>query len=119
MDNMDRRFFVGPAKRGRTMNSATLSTAPRIAADSPELEPLVAILNRLPGRRISPNTRWRWVHLGVDGIRLPALSIGCKWYSTQAAVNWFFEARTQAVLSSCEQPCDDDVTEAELAAVGL
>lgn len=101
------------------MDRVTLSTAPKISADSPDLEPLVSLLSRLPGKQASPSTRWRWVRFGADGIRLPALTICGKWYSTQAAVNWFFEARTQAALSSCDQRCDDDVTDAELAAVGL
>lgn len=75
------------------MNGAKLSSAPKLSADSPSLEPVGTLFSRLPSKRIAPNTQWRWIHRGVNGIRLPALHIGGKWYSTQAAVNWFFEAK--------------------------
>ncbi len=96
-----------------------LSPPPRLTASTPELVPLIPLLSRLPTGLPSPHTRWRWIRKGVSGVRLPAVLIADRWYSTQEAVDWFIAARTQRALDDALPEEMSDVSVDELAAVGL
>ena len=94
--------------------------APEVSVRTPGLVPLPALLKFLPEGRPSPQTLWRWTHgLSADGIRLPAIKVGRKWYSTREALDWFLAARTQTSLDRSEATAADDATDDELAAVRL
>ncbi len=78
------------------------------------------------GRPITPSTVWRWVRKGLEGldgqrIRLEVVYRGNTPYVTTEAVQQFYAAVTHARLERMRrtQERPSDVTEAELAAVGL
>ncbi|HMF11675.1 MAG TPA: DUF1580 domain-containing protein [Gemmataceae bacterium] len=63
------------------------------------------------GRRVNFSTLFRWVATGLRGIRLEAVRIGGRFYTTQAALQRFAERLTEATLpeepatpsTQCEQ----------------
>ena len=97
--------------------------SPKLTPFSEGLAPLSKLLRQIPGVKASPQNNWRWVHRGVSGgIKLPAILIADRWYSTPEAVSWFFQARTKHRLESSVFNRDEtvcDVTDDELASVGL
>lgn len=79
----------------------------------------------IPGNR-NPSTSWRWINRGIAGrdgerIRLQVWYVGRQPHTTEAAVREFIEAVTAARLARMQQSQQQaaDVTDAELAAVGL
>ena len=97
-------------------------------AETKDLIPLnQAIRAEIPGEP-SISTGWRWVTRGLapvnDGeprLKLAVLYSGNKPYTTRAAIREFCQRATQARMTRIErtQQRADDVTDAELEAVGL
>ena len=97
-------------------------------AKTKDLIPLYqAVRTEIPSEP-SAATVWRWVTRGLapanDGesrIKLEVLYVGSRPHTTRAAIRDFINRATQARLQCMErtQQRQVDVTEAELAAVGL
>lgn len=101
------------------MPTATES-APVITPRSEGLAPVSDLLRRVPGRgRTTPATRSRWILHGVDGVRLPAIRISSRWYSTDECVDWFFSERTRRLIESADDSQADAPSKSDRAAVGL
>lgn len=57
------------------------------------------------GRPLDRASMHRWVSTGVRGLKLPAIRVGGRWFSTVAALRWFVEARTrQASVRRATKP---------------
>ena len=88
-----------------------------------ELQPLNKI--PIPGSP-NPSSRWRWMTRGVNGVDGDKIKLRC-WYvanrpfTTDAAVSEFLSACTDAQEIKAERRSarTEDVSEAELAEVGL
>jgi hypothetical protein len=50
------------------------------------------------GRRISDVTAWRWITRGISGVRLDALRLGKRWFTSQEALGRF-----GAELAACSR----------------
>ena len=97
-------------------------------AETKDLIPLSkAIRTEIPGAP-SVTTTWRWVTRGlapaVDGeprVKLAVVYVGNKPFTTRTAIRDFIERATQARLARLQRTQDraDDVTDNELASVGL
>ncbi|MCA8996747.1 MAG: hypothetical protein KDA80_07175 [Planctomycetaceae bacterium] len=96
-----------------------MNAAPAVTPRSKGLEPVNALCKKLPGGNTTPATRTRWILYGVDGIRLPAIRIGRKWFSTPEAIDWFFEERTRKLLASADDSQGDVPSQSDRSAVGL
>ncbi len=89
-----------------------------------KLEEARKIANRVLGNGIAPNTIYRWIRKGSNGVRLEAIKAGRKWLTTQSAFNEFLKARTESALQDDAVPDTEngipaDVSQEELEAVGL
>ena len=90
------------------------------------LQPLhQAIRQVIPGT-LNPSTPWRWINRGIAGlngerIKLSVTYVGRAPHTTQAAVRQWLADVTEARLARMArtQQRADDVTAAELEAVGL
>ncbi len=64
------------------------------------IKPLAAAARTVPGRKpgagINPATVWRWAMRGVKGVRLETLLVGGTRYTSDEALQRFFEATTAA-----------------------
>ncbi len=49
---------------------------------------------RPDGRVLTRASVNRWVTRGVCGIRMPAIRVGNRWFSTEEALHWFVKAST-------------------------
>jgi len=82
-------------------------------ATAEQLTPLSQLLTRVLGKRPAPATMWRWLNLGVkvgdQRVKLDAVRIGCKLYSTAEAVADFIAAQNPA-------PAEDAPTDGERSA---
>ncbi len=57
------------------------------------LKQAVSILpQRAAGRPFRVAVLYRWLHAGVYGIRLEGCRVGGRWYTSQAALQRFFDA---------------------------
>lgn len=67
-----------------------------LAEDVLTLAEARAEIARSTGRRCRPDkaTMHRWIHRGVDGIRLEAVRLGRQWFTSRQAITRFVEART-------------------------
>lgn len=56
-----------------------------------------AEIARVTGRRVRPDksTMHRWIHRGVDGIRLEAIRLGREWVTSRQAITRFAVARSE------------------------
>lgn len=91
--------------------------------DSRKLQPLNDALRQETSRDFNPSTAWRWVRRGIAGpdgerIKLKCWYIGRAPFTSAAAVREFIDAVTAARSASIQHP-RGEVTDAELAAVGL
>ncbi len=82
------------------------------------------LASKVFGNAIAPNTCYRWIRTGSNGVQLEAIKAGRKWLTTEAAFNEFLQARTEAALDADPVPdagngVADDVSQEELEAVGL
>jgi hypothetical protein len=97
-------------------------------AETKDLIPLnEAVRTEIPGSP-SISTAWRWItrglapaHDGEPRIKLAILYAGNKPFTTRKVIREFIERATQARLARMQrtQSKADDVTDEELAAVGL
>lgn len=83
---------------------------------APKLRPVSDIALERTGRSVGKTTRWRWVHEGVNGIRLSAAFVNGQWHTTDDAFSTFIRARTAKMLAP---RCGHDDSDAALAAAGL
>lgn len=102
------------------MHNANANAAPD------RLQPLNAAIRGVVEANINPSTSWRWVTRGFAGlngerIKLPVTYVGRTPHTTQAAVRQWLADVTEARLARMArtQQRADDVTAAELEAVGL
>ena len=84
------------------------------------------IPRRSDGKPINPSTVWRWNRKGLEGldgerIKLPFIYVGRRPFVTQAAIDEFFQAVTEAKLERHRRAEDQaaDVSDEELQAAGL
>ncbi len=64
-----------------------------------QLIPVTTLAQERLGKRISPATRWRWIHRGVaGGIKLVAVCVSGEWMTTREAFAEFIQAQTDAAL---------------------
>lgn len=71
-----------------------------------ELIPLKEVHNYVPapgGNKVSLPTVWRWVTLGVKGVRLEAVRYGRRWFTTQAALDTFSRQLAEKSISDLEK----------------
>lgn len=85
--------------------------------------PLSKAARSIPGRKVSPQTIYRWVSQGLDGVRLEAINVGGRMQTSQEALTRFFQAVTAAKRQP-EQAGESDSgrsthTERRLEAAGL
>lgn len=92
-----------------------------------ELKAFSKALRSLP-KPPSPSTAWRWrtvgVHVGGQRIRLDAVRVGGRWYTTDEAVGEFIQRQTEAALAQPESGDDSpskrpEATERRLGEAGL
>jgi hypothetical protein len=103
-----------------------LQTENTTAAGDNTLQPLNDVIREeIPGSK-NPSTPWRWITRGIAGlngerIRLKVWYVGRAPHTTKTAVRQWLEAVTEARLARMArtQQRADDVTDAELEAVGL
>lgn len=89
-----------------------------------ELIEVRKLASKVFGNAVCPNTVYRWIRRGSNGVRLEAIKAGRKWLTTESAFNEFLQARTAAAIEAdlpadAENGIPADVTEEELEAVGL
>jgi len=89
-----------------------------------ELIEVRKLASQVFGNSVSPNTCYRWIRKGSNGVCLQAIKAGRKWLTTEAAFNRFLQARTESALKADFTPTTDkgfpaDVSQEELEAVGL
>ena len=78
----------------------------------------------VPGK---PNvaTLWRWMHNGVRGIRLEAVPVGGRWFTSKEAIERFLAAQAQragqkvTAIESAAQKASIAKAERKLAAAGI
>jgi len=78
----------------------------------------------VPGR---PNvaTIWRWAHQGVRGVRLEAVPVGGRWFTSREAIQRFLTAQAQragqkvSATESAAQKARIAKAERKLAAAGI
>ncbi len=103
-----------------------MQTENTTAAGDNTLQPLNDVIREeIPGSK-NPSTPWRWITRGIAGlngerIRLKVWYVGRAPHTTKTAVRQWLEAVTEARLARMArtQQRADDVTDAELEAVGL
>lgn len=90
------------------------------------LGPLNDVVQLVIRGQMNPSTAWRWITRGIAGengerIRLQAWYVGRRPYTTPTAVREFIQRVTAARLASLQHAHlpNTDVSDAELAAVGL
>lgn len=86
----------------------------------PGLRPIHGLIEARIGKRISAPCLWRWVHKGVNGVRLETVRIGGRQFSTEAALTRFFELQNvppEQVQDAPEGRTPE--TAGKLAAAGL
>lgn len=74
------------------------------------------------GRRVSPQSVWRWIVKGCSGAKLEAVRVSGKWHTTPAAFAAFIEAQTASALPvpEAEEDCRrTEATERRLREAGL
>ncbi len=54
----------------------------------------------------SPPVLLRWIRDGSHGVKLPAVKIGRRWYSTAELFNQFVAEQTEAALANASKPSD-------------
>lgn len=69
-----------------------------------DLIPLAKAARLLPadaqGRRVNPQTVWRWHRVGVSGVTLEAIKIGRRVFTSKAALDRFIRATSGAPAAS-------------------
>ena len=86
-----------------------------------ELIPIGELVKeRLPGKRLSPATIWRWRLKGVRGVRLESVLVGGCWCTTRAAFAEFLRAQTAVANAAHKQGTGrSEDTARDLEAAGL
>jgi len=88
-----------------------------------QLQPLLPLLAQMLGHRPSPATVWRWTAHGVKSgdsrVKLRAIKIGGKLYSSREAVQHFIDKQNPAFVDTDEQPARSTETSRGLERVGL
>ena len=89
-----------------------------------QFQPLLSLLARMLGQRMSPTTTWRWIRIGVKvgdrRVKLRAVKIGGKLFTTPDDVQRFIDEQNPPTGET-----DDDEyerspeTERRLTAAGL
>ncbi|TWT42641.1 hypothetical protein KOR42_46910 [Thalassoglobus neptunius] len=101
------------------MDSSIRTLPPVVEATDPQLQPAKSLLTRGLPKRPSPSTIHRWLK-GLSGVRLPAVKIVGEWWTTEEAVNWFFEQRSlTAIQTQTRTQKVRDVSDEELRKIGL
>lgn len=76
------------------------------------------LIPRKDGREVSPATTWRWINVGINGVRLEVVYVGNTPFTSAEMVAEFFQRVTSARTAkrdAAEVPVSDD----ELEAAGL
>lgn len=60
--------------------------------DQEEAVTIAEATREVPGRRPNCATVWRWIDQGVRGVRLEAVPVGGRWYTTKEAIRRFLAA---------------------------
>jgi len=84
--------------------------------------PLAKAARSIPGRKVSPQTVYRWISHGIEGVKLEALNVGGRMQTSQEALSRFFQAVTAAKRPADAEPDDtarSERTERRLEAAGL
>lgn len=77
---------------------------PAIDPATDHLEPVRQLVRELTGRDPSPSALWRWIHLGhrrsagAAPVRLEAVLVSGRWYTTRSAWADFVSRQTAAAL---------------------
>ena len=50
------------------------------------------------GKGVSPSTIYRWIHRGIDGVHLPAIRMGSRWYTSRQRLSQFIQDTTSVVV---------------------
>lgn len=61
-----------------------------------KLMPLAKAARSIPGRKVSPQAVYRWIHDGISGVRLECIHIGGRMQTSEEALTRFFQAVTEA-----------------------
>lgn len=79
------------------------------------------IRRKRSGKTVAPSTVWRWIHSGLDGVRLEVCYIGSVPHTSKPALCRFFDAVTAARLSRNlkSESTSANVTDEELRKAGL
>ena len=84
------------------------------------------IPRRPDGKPVNASTVWRWIRKGLEGldgqrIKLSVVYVGARPFVTQAAIDQFFQALTEARLERYRRADSlaADVSDEELKAAGL
>ena len=81
------------------------------------LVPVQEICRERFGKRMSLTTVWRWVRKGCRGVKLEAVMVSGRWWTTPAAFAGFISERTAVALRPRNEVVD--ATDEELRAAGL
>jgi len=85
--------------------------------------PLAKAARSIPGRTVSPQTVYRWISHGIEGVKLEALNVGGRMQTSEQALTQFFaavtEAKQQAKLPAQADANRSECTERRLEAAGL
>lgn len=84
------------SSRTKTDPDYDLPLPPAVRLDDENLLSLEDLRHRFRpgGRSMDRASLYRWASRGFHGIRLPALRIGQRWFSTEASLEWFVAATT-------------------------
>jgi hypothetical protein len=85
--------------------------------------PLAKAARSIPGRTVSPQSVYRWISHGIEGVKLEALNVGGRMQTSQEALARFFHSVTEVKQRSATDPNEDtdrpERTEQALEAAGL
>ena len=76
----------------------------------PLAEAAVQVPGRRPGQSVGVSTLYRWIDLGVRGVRLESMACGGTLCTTAEAIQRFFEGVTEARRSGRPAPTSDAPT---------
>jgi len=82
-----------------------------IDTEHDELRPVMDVIKRRLGKRISPPTLWRWRLKGVNGAKLDCVRVGGSWFTTEAAFAEFLRTQTQNALAASTGGMPEDPAE--------
>ena len=84
--------------------------------------PLAKAARSVPGRAVSPQSVYRWISHGINGVKLEALNVGGRMQVSEESLARFFQAVTAAKRATTAEPDDahrSERTSRKLEAAGL